>query len=219
MRWLSRLLGLGIIIMGLWTWRDTILPQLPTPATPTTTSASQSSTSSSSAASASNTPATPTESIVSGMPLANTYAYHFDNGVPAREQALFKQAVAAYNHTGIVTLTAGAGGATQNMVTFGVYHKQMATNNGTFELGHGGPQIIRRYGLTTTTVNHGSAQLNLTYASELSLSVAMHELGHALGLDHSTAVTSVMYPVDQGVTTLSAADLAGLRAIYPAAQH
>jgi predicted Zn-dependent protease len=42
----------------------------------------------------------------------------------------------------------------------------------------------------------------------------MHELGHALGLDHSTSKTSVMYPVDQGVSQLSAEDLAGLKKIY-----
>ncbi|WP_225352031.1 matrixin family metalloprotease [Secundilactobacillus similis] len=45
-------------------------------------------------------------------------------------------------------------------------------------------------------------------------SVATHELGHALGLDHSTSKLSVMYPVDQSRTTLSTADLNALKAIY-----
>ncbi|MCI1985198.1 MAG: M57 family metalloprotease [Lactobacillus sp.] len=213
MRWLSRFFGLGFIVMGLFAWRYALLPQLPAPTTPISNN-TRSETSATSATSRTNN-ATPTESIVKGMPLSATYAYHFAKKVPAREQTLFKEAVAAYNQTGIVKLTAGAGGATQNMVTFDVYHKQMATANNTFELGRGGPQIIRRYGLTTTTVNHANANLNLTYTEQLSLSVAMHELGHALGLDHSDEPTSVMYPVDQGVTTLSSADIAGLRAIYP----
>nr|WP_263849375.1 M10 family metallopeptidase domain-containing protein [Secundilactobacillus similis] len=44
--------------------------------------------------------------------------------------------------------------------------------------------------------------------------MATHELGHALGLDHSTSKLSVMYPVDQSRTTLSTADLNALKAIY-----
>ncbi|EKQ10421.1 putative Zn-dependent protease [Lacticaseibacillus casei A2-362] len=42
----------------------------------------------------------------------------------------------------------------------------------------------------------------------------MHELGHALGLDHSQSKASVMYPITQGVSQLSAGDIAGLKAIY-----
>ncbi|MDN6899852.1 matrixin family metalloprotease [Oenococcus sicerae] len=42
----------------------------------------------------------------------------------------------------------------------------------------------------------------------------MHELGHALGLAHSSSRDSVMYPIDQGKSELSSDDLAGLRAIY-----
>jgi hypothetical protein len=45
--------------------------------------------------------------------------------------------------------------------------------------------------------------------------VALHELGHALGLGHSTVVGSVMEATYAGVRrTLTADDIAGIRAIY-----
>ena len=47
-------------------------------------------------------------------------------------------------------------------------------------------------------------------------SVALHELGHALGLNHSSDPNSVMYPSYQGfVTGLSASDIQTIRMLYP----
>ncbi|MHC4750749.1 MAG: matrixin family metalloprotease [Planctomycetota bacterium] len=47
--------------------------------------------------------------------------------------------------------------------------------------------------------------------------VALHELGHSLGLGHSTVVGSVMYPFYGGaLRTLTADDIAGIQAIYGA---
>jgi len=47
--------------------------------------------------------------------------------------------------------------------------------------------------------------------------VALHELGHAPGLDHSTAASAIMYPVYQGVDYgLHADDVAGIQSIYGA---
>jgi hypothetical protein len=49
--------------------------------------------------------------------------------------------------------------------------------------------------------------------------VGTHELGHALGLDHSSDLTATMYPssqwCSQDLRTLSSDDIAGVRALYP----
>ncbi len=45
-------------------------------------------------------------------------------------------------------------------------------------------------------------------------STAMHELGHAIGLDHSANASALMYPYYNGLTALSAEDAAGVAAIY-----
>lgn len=45
-------------------------------------------------------------------------------------------------------------------------------------------------------------------------SVALHEIGHSLGLDHSADGDAVMYPYYNEVTMLAADDIAGIRSIY-----
>lgn len=211
MKFKTRFLLILLIFAGIFVWRYGWLPHLPQPTTSTQSSRSVSQSSSADA----QVKATPVEAIVSGKKLAATYHYQFQKGLSANNQSLFKQAIAAYNETGIVKLIAGSD-QTGNTLTLGSYAKTMPASAQTFELGQGGPQITQTWtALGTSVVNHASAELNVAYQSRLSLAVAMHELGHALGLDHASSKLSVMYPIDQGVSRLSTGDLAGLKKIYP----
>lgn len=158
---------------------------------------------------------TPVEVAMQGLLLEKTYVYHFEKGTPAAAQRVFNEAILLYNRTNLVTLKLGDATTKSNQITLGVYHKREAKGQATVEYGHGGPEITQRInwrGIQTT--NTATAKLNATYPQSFKRSVAVHELGHALGLDHSTEKASVMYPIDQGIYQLSAADLKSLRAIY-----
>ncbi len=157
--------------------------------------------------------ATPIESPLKGMNTSSTYYYHFKNNVPGNVREVFLNAITTYNNTGIVKLIPGTAQPNQNNITFSIYHKKIENfASNTVELGNGGPSALQ---LDHYAINRGRASLNLTYPSlAIKDSVAMHELGHALGLGHSSFTNSVMYPVDQGVSKLSEADLNGLKNIY-----
>lgn len=157
--------------------------------------------------------ATPIESIVQPKSLQRTYYYHFAKGVDPDFKPLFDKAIAVYNETGIVNLVAGKPTTFQNGLTFFIYEKEMPRAN-FLELGEGGPEIKHGLSYRTPSLNLARAGLNVTYPAGQETSVAIHEIGHALGLDHSKDRSSVMYPIDQGHTKLSPGDIKALKLIY-----
>lgn len=159
--------------------------------------------------------ATPAEAIVQPRALHRKYYYHYDDNVSPKVQAIFDQAVAVYNETGIVDLVEGTPAIRDNGIKIFTYAKRMPANQTDYlELGKGGPTIQKLTGLNGYTINRAQAGFNLKYPQSIKLSVAIHELGHALGLDHSESSRSVMYPIDQGHTRLATGDLKTLRYLY-----
>ncbi len=164
--------------------------------------------------------ATPVEAAVQGVLLDHQYTYQFARQTPLGARRVLTNAIQTYNDTGLVHLTPGSAKKGRNHLTLGVYRKQEPKDQSIVEYGHGGPLITQRInwrGIETT--NAATAKLNATYPQSFKNSVAVHEVGHALGLDHSSDKRSVMTPIDQGRTVLSAADRKSLKAIYQKALH
>lgn len=46
-------------------------------------------------------------------------------------------------------------------------------------------------------------------------SVSLHELGHFIGLNHTTSASTVMYPYDGGLTSLSSDEINAAQTLYP----
>jgi hypothetical protein len=54
-----------------------------------------------------------------------------------------------------------------------------------------------------------------TWTKDFLMKVALHEIGHSLGLAHSNDPQAVMYPFFTGRSTLSPDDKAAIRTLYP----
>lgn len=155
---------------------------------------------------------TPLEPIALAHPLRPVYYYHFANAEAAEFRGLFEEAVTVFNRTGVVQLRPGTAQTGQNSLTFFTYRDADSQRADFTELGKGGPHVIHT---GQGTVNQARAGVNLAHPElRPRLSVAIHEIGHAVGLAHSSAKTSVMTARDHEQEWLSPADLAALRLLY-----
>ncbi|WP_156470436.1 matrixin family metalloprotease [Levilactobacillus senmaizukei] len=159
--------------------------------------------------------ATPIEASAQDVALTPTYYYHFTKQTPKAAQEAFLKAVKVYNQTGVVDLRSGTASGAQNELTFSIYHKAIVKGQTGIELGIGGVNVTRTVSWEGTKVrNQAKATFNATYPRSFRESVALHEIGHAMGLAHSSSTSSVMYPYDRGNRQLSPDDIAALKKIY-----
>jgi hypothetical protein len=76
-----------------------------------------------------------------------------------------------------------------------------------------------RYSITKAEIRFDSAErwstgTSTPFNSVSFYSVALHEIGHAIGLDHSTVLSTIMYPLNQNQQALGAGDILGITSIY-----
>ncbi|MFF7756310.1 matrixin family metalloprotease [Streptomyces sp. NPDC007971] len=110
----------------------------------------------------------------------------------------------------------------------GYFNFNMVQSGGNIPVQFGGAELNPKLtapegvkGVTTTTAHnhaftdaHVSLDSHENWDSASLLSVSLHEIGHALGLAHSTDKTSLMYPIDTGRSTIDEESQRALASIY-----
>jgi hypothetical protein len=82
--------------------------------------------------------------------------------------------------------------------------------------GHGGTSRFPGQILKADIIFNPNVQYSTGGANGTDLqTVATHEIGHFLGLDHSAVVRAIMFPFASGVTTLGYDDVAAISTVYP----
>lgn len=82
--------------------------------------------------------------------------------------------------------------------------------------GHGGTTKFAGQLIKADMIFNPSTKFNTDGSSGQNLqTVATHEAGHFLGLDHSPVVRAVMFPAASSILQLSWDDVAGISSIYP----
>lgn len=166
---------------------------------------------------------------------SNTVTWSLDSGAPfssaitAPYLATVESALAAWSASANVTFQQVASGTPADIeIGWGALESSGAGSSGGDTIGlttySATPSNLFTPGTTVELEDPAQRALVSTAqgytwqgTSSMLYQVSLHELGHALGLNHSTDPTAVMYPTAQTTNPgLSFADIAGMQALYGA---
>ena len=148
-------------------------------------------------------------------------AFPFSTPISSQYQATIQAAFARWASVAGITFVQTADSPTDDIrVGFGIFNTANAVGNTIYRAPTGylsQDTIVRLLDPVFAPVSL-SAQGTYYYSYyEITLyQVALHEIGHALGLDHSTDPRTLMYPVATSLNTdLARGDIEGLNTLYP----
>jgi hypothetical protein len=146
----------------------------------------------------------------------------FSSSLTAQEQAIVEQAFQAWGvASGITFVEAAAGQQSDIQIGLGDFstgssgvlgYTSYQTSDGAFQ-----PGVVARLedGNETPLVTNADGQLSYSGTDATFYQVALHEIGHALGLADNADPNSVMYYASSSSNTgLDATDVAAIQALY-----
>jgi Matrixin len=153
-----------------------------------------------------------------GSAVTVTYSISRGPRVPARAQTDVENALASWNSC--FGGGAGCGGISpKNKFSFAsasgapllsiTIKKGGGVVAGSTKLSFDSSGFISGARLQISAASFGSANTDATITE-----IALHELGHVVGLGHSTDPTDLMYPVLNGVTSFGSCEVNGFNALY-----
>jgi len=169
---------------------------------------------------------TPAQSRLANHDYSRKYFYYFQKSTPKSARSSFNYAIKQYNKTGVVHLTHTSSPSSLRkslsrnvqLLELGMYYKK-GLESGVHAAGHGGQSIksgghIDYKGALYFREVDAFALYNTYFTRPYTKDVAMHEIGHALGLDHNFLDPHSIMNSNTSSIKLSTTDKLGLKLFY-----